>query len=265
MTLNYDQELLRVCCDNLCTAGAAILKHDLAPAMKTRIEVTSAHAAELARALALQGVSRANAEATIGRRFDDAELTAFRAAQTVRQLRKAAAKAAPKSSADRVAAWTARRNEVGEIPPVKHPRLKERCKYDLELFGWMYCRPLLRHRASPDIKAGLIHDAQECILNGGQTAELYARGGGKTTWIDEIAAIWALLYGHRRFVVTIGASLKAAKKNLKTIRRLLARSPEILADFPAIAIPIRHLGGVAQRAASQTYHGTAPRPTSRPG
>ena len=212
---------------------------------------------EQIRALALQGVSRRNAEATIGRGFTAEELQAYRAAATVRQLRKIAGKSAPKSGADRVAAWTARRNDVGEIPAPRHPRLKERCKYDLELFGWTYCRPLLRHRASPDIRAGLIHDAQECILNGGQSAELYARGGGKTTWICEIAAIWALLYGHRRFVVTIGASLKAAKKNLKTIRRHLARSREILADFPAIAIPIRHLGGVAQRAASQTYHGQA--------
>lgn len=212
---------------------------------------------EQIRALALQGVSRRNAEATVGHPFDADELQAYRAAATVRQLRKIADKSAPKSGADRVAAWTARRNEVGEIPPPRHPRLKARCKYDLELFGWMYCRPLLRHRASTDIRAGLIHDAQECILNGGQSAELYARGGGKTTWICEIAAIWALLYGHRRFVVTIGASLKAAKKNLKTIRHHLARSREILADFPAIAIPIRHLGGVAQRAASQTYHGEA--------
>ena len=209
--------------------------------------------------LAMQGIGRLNAEATIGRRMTAEELAEFRKAQTVKALRDRAAKDKKRaaSSADRVAKFVASRNEVGEIPAPKHPRLKARCKYDLELFGWMYCRPLLRHRASADIKAGLIHDAQECILNGGQTAELYARGGGKTTWIDEIAAIWALLYGHRRFVVTIGASLKAAKKNLKTIRRHLARSREILADFPAIAIPIRHLGGVAQRAASQTYHGAA--------
>lgn len=212
---------------------------------------------EQIRALALQGVPRRNAEATIGHPFDAAELKAYRAAATIRQLRKIAEKNAPKSGADRVAAWTARRNDIGEIQPPRHPRLKERCKYDLELFGWMYCRALLRHRASADIRSGLIHDAQECILNGGQSADLYARGGGKTTWICQIAAIWALLYGHRRFVVTIGASLKAAKKNLKTIRRHLARSPEILSDFPAIAIPIRHLGGVAQRAASQTYHGDA--------
>ena len=213
---------------------------------------------EQIRALAGQGIGRYGVEATIGRKMAPDELTAYYKAVTVRKLRIAQKKAqGPKTTAERVAAHVARHNDVGEIPPPRHPRFKERCRYDLELFGWMYCRALLRHRASADIKAGLIHDAQECILNGGQTAELYARGGGKTTWIDEIAAVWALLYGHRRFVVTIGASLKAAKKNLKTIRRHLARSREILADFPAVAIPIRRLGGVAQRAASQTYHDQA--------
>lgn len=214
---------------------------------------------EQIRALAAQGIGRANAEATIGRKFTPEELAAYRRAATVRQLKLAAKKQqGPVSAADRVAKHVSERNEVGEIPPVKHPRLKERCKYDLELFGWMYCRRLLKHRASADIRDGLVREAEKCILNGGQTATLYARGGGKTTWIDMIAPVWAMLYGHRRFPVVIGASIKAAKKNLKTVKKLLARSPEILADFPAIAIPIRHLGGVAQRAASQTYRG---RPT----
>ena len=104
------------------------------------------------------------------------------------------------TNAEKVAAFVARRNELGEIPPVENPERKEACRLDLEAFGWNYCRDLLRHRASPDIRDGLIRDAQECILNGGQTAELYARGGGKTTWIVYIASIWAILYGHRRFV-----------------------------------------------------------------
>ena len=209
------------------------------------------------RALAAQGVGRLNAEATIGRKFTDAELAEFRRAQTVRQLRiaKKKAEAVGKTSADYKAAFINRRNEVGEIPPPRHPRLRARCEYDLEAFGWYYCRPLLHHRASPDIREGLIRDVQECVLNGGLTAELFARGGGKTTWVDEIAPLWAMLYGHRRFPVVIGASLKAAKKNLKTIKRLILRSPELLADFPAICLPARKLGGVAQRASSQTYHG----------
>lgn len=174
-----------------------------------------------------------------------------------RQPARIAAKAPAMSGADRVAKHVSERNEVGEIPPPRHPRLKARCKYNLELFGWMYCRRLLKHRASPDIKAGLVEDAQRCVLNGGQAATLFPRGGGKTTWIDIIAPVWAMLYGHRRFPVVIGASIKAAKKNLKTIKKLLARSPEILADFPAVAIPVRAIGGVAQRCASQTYKGRA--------
>lgn len=212
---------------------------------------------EQLRALAMQGIGRLNAEATIGRRMTPEELAEFRKAQTVKALlaRAAKDKRRPSSSADRVAKFVAARNEVGDIPPPRHRRLRERCRYDLEAFGWYYCRALLEHRASPDIREGLIRDVQSCILNGGQTAELFARGGGKTTWVDEIAPIWAMLYGHRRFPVIIGASLKAAKKNLKTVKRILSRSPEILADFPAVAIPIRALGGVSQRAAAQTYHG----------
>lgn len=214
---------------------------------------------EQIRALAAQGIGRKAVEATIGRAMSADELDAWRKADTVRRLKIAAKKAkGPASGADRVAKHVSERNEVGEIPPPRHPRLKERCRYDLELFGWMYFRPFLKHRASADIRDTLIRDAQNCALSGGMTAELIARGGGKTTWIDIILPAWAVLYGHRSFPVTFGASMKAAKKNLKSVKRHFARSPEILADFPAIAIPIRQLGGIAQRCASQTYHG---RPT----
>ena len=210
-------------------------------------------------ALAMQGIGRLNAEATIGRRMTAEELAEFRKAQTVKALRDRAAKDKKRaaSSADRVAKFVASRNEVGEIPAPKHPRLKEKCKYDLAAFGWYYFRPLLDHAPSEDIRNGLIKDAQECVLQGGLTAEEFARGGGKTTWIDEITPAWAMLYGHRRFPVGMGASLKASKKCLKTIKRQLMYSPELLADFPAICIPIRALGGVSQRAAAQTYHGQA--------
>ena len=169
---------------------------------------------EQLRALAMQGIGRLNAEATIGRRMTAEELAEFRKAQTVKALRDRAAKDKKRaaSSADRVAKFVASRNEVGEIPAPKHPRLRERCRCDLEAFGWYYCRALLEHRASADIREGLIKDVQSCILNGGQTAELFARGGGKSTWVDEIAPLWAMLYGHRRFPVIIGASLKPRRR-----------------------------------------------------
>ena len=160
-----------------------------------------------------------------------------------------------KSVAERVREYNARKNEIGAIPPVRHPRLKERCRFDLEAFGWYYCRSLLDHRASDEIANGLIREAQNCIINGGLICDLYGRGGGKTTWVDEIAAIWAILYGHRRYPILIASSLKASKKILKTIKKVLSRSDAIAADFPAIAIPIRELNGISQRAAAQTFLG----------
>ena len=79
---------------------------------------------EQLRALATQGVGRANAEATIGRKFTPEELAAFRRAATVRQLRIAAKKQqGPMSGADRVAKFRSERNEIGEIPPHKSQRL----------------------------------------------------------------------------------------------------------------------------------------------
>ena len=93
-------------------------------------------------------------------------------------------KAAPKTTAERVREFNARKNEIGQIPSVRHPRLKERCRYDLEAFGWFYCRSLLKHRASPEIKETLIIEVQNCILNGGQSLKLYGRGAGKSTWIE---------------------------------------------------------------------------------
>ena len=146
-------------------------------------------------------------------------------------------------------------NEVGEIKPVRHPRVKARCATDLALFGWLYCRELLQHPPSQDMRDGLISDAQECILHGGQTVELYGRGGGKTTWVCIIAAIWAILYGYSRYVVCIGASMSAARKNLKTIKTLLSRSPALLVDFPGIMQCVQHIREISQRARNQTCGG----------
>ena len=45
----------------------------------------------------------------------------------------------------------------------------------------------------------------------------------------------------------ISATGKLAKKNLKSVRRLISRSRGIYQDFPAIAIPIQAIGDIAQR------------------
>ena len=158
------------------------------------------------------------------------------------------------SGADRKAKLIASRNELGSIPRCRHRRVRERCRYDLELFGWYYCRMLLNHRASAEIDRRLIKKMQQAILTGGQLAVEFTRSAGKTTWTI-IAFIWALVYGHRHFPVCIAASKPLAKSIKNSVLAVLTSSDEICADFPAVPIALRAIGGVVQRAATITYHG----------
>ncbi len=158
------------------------------------------------------------------------------------------------SSADRKARMIARRNEIGEIPRRRHPRLWAKCRNNLALFGWYYCRSLLDHRPSEELELRLIRKLEQVMRTGGQLVVEFTRGAGKTTWTI-IAFIWAIVYGHRRFPVCIAASKPLAKSIKNSVLSMLETSREIYADFPAVAVPLRTIGGVVQRAASITYHG----------
>lgn len=209
------------------------------------------------RALARLGIGRRNIEATIGHVFDETELIEFRKAVTRRELELLKKKQrGPKSTAERVHDYVARHKEIGDfdVRP-RHPRLKEYCRTHLDAFGWYYCRRVLKHKPSKAIREGLIHDVQNAIMNGGQFVKEYGRGGGKTTWVDYIGTTWAIVYGWRRYPVTISATGKLARKNLKTIKKLLSRSKAIRQDFPELAVALQALGDISQRASGQTYHG----------
>lgn len=212
---------------------------------------------EQIRELVEHGVGRYAIEATIGHKFDDDELAAFRRAQADVAVRRADKKArGPMSVAERVRKHVAAANDIAKIDTKpRHRRVKEACRYNLELFGWLYCRRILKHRASEHLRNGLIQEVQEAILHGGQSVKMYGRGAGKTTWTVYIAVVWAILYGHRRWPVIISANARLAKSNLRTIKRILTRSPEIRADFPEAVIPLIALGDITQRAASVTYCG----------
>lgn len=213
---------------------------------------------QIAALAAQSNISRRMVEATIGHKLDEEEYAVFLKAKTVAELRRAQKKArGPMSVAERVRKHVSAKNDIGEIPRVKHPRVRERCKYDLELFGRLYMPELLKHRAPKELKEELIIPVQNAILRGGKIgAEVY-RGGGKTTWVQHIAEVWAAVFGHRRFLVGISATGSLSKKNLKNLKRVLRNSRRLKDDFPEIIYPIIHLGGISQRAASQTYQGRA--------
>lgn len=69
------------------------------------------------------------------------------------------------------------------------------------------------------------------------------------------AAVWAILYGHRQFVVLVGATQTAAENLLKHIQFELSFNQRLIQDFPCACYPIVRLEGNSKRCIGQTYLG----------
>ena len=81
---------------------------------------------ESVRQLAAIGVSRREAEAYIGRKLTEEERIAYDAGRADAKLAKAGK--LPQSGAARKAKVVASHNDVGEIPAIRHRRVREACR-----------------------------------------------------------------------------------------------------------------------------------------
>lgn len=167
-----------------------------------------------------------------------------------------AGKASDRTAAKRKAAQRARESAF-EIGTVGDPELRGSCRFDLPLFGISYCANLIKHAPSETMVRTLILPIQNAILFGGMNQLQFPRGTGKTTWI-KIAMIWAVLYGHKRFIVTIAATRAMAESINDQILLTLEGSAQLARDFPAVVAPIVALAGNWRKASTQQYEG---RPT----
>src|SRR5574343_1389865 len=143
--------------------------------------------------------------------------------------------------------------EVGPLPRVLKPRRRARCRLSLRAFCETYLRARFPLAWSRD-HLKVLDRLQACVMDGGQFALAMPRGSGKTT-LCEAAAIWALLYCHRRFVVLVGATETAAEELLEGVRVELEANDLLYEDFPEVCHPIRALDGIANRCAGQTVGG----------
>jgi len=100
----------------------------------------------------------------------------------------------------------------------------------------------------------IIATIERCVLEGGLFALAMPRGSGKTT-LCERAALWALLYGHRRFVCLIGATEQAAAAMLDNLKTELQFNELLAEDFRNVCYPIRCLEGNARRCIGQLFDG----------
>jgi len=146
------------------------------------------------------------------------------------------------------------RREIGPLPPVKDPARKAACERDLALFettyfpGRFYLRP-----APSQLEATAI--LQGVALDGGCFALGMPRGYGKTTKC-EVAALWAILFGHRLYALIIAANQDPlAIDILGSIKAEVEQNDLLLEDFPEVCYPIRCLEGIHNRAKGQTLNG----------
>lgn len=149
--------------------------------------------------------------------------------------------------------------DIGELPEVVNPERKERCRTNFKLFCETYF-PHLFNRGWSDDHLKVIKKIEASVLEGGLFALAMPRGSGKST-LCEAAGEWSVLYGHREFVVLIGATESAAIEIMESVKTELESNEMIAEDFPEVTYPIQQLEGIANRCAGQLYHGERTRIT----
>lgn len=160
---------------------------------------------------------------------------------------------------ERQAAISLSGRDLGELPEVGDPERRERCRENFRAFCEAYFGETFNLGWSPD-HLKVIARIEQAVLRGGLFALAMPRGSGKSS-LTEAAAQWALLYGHREFVVLVGATESAAVEMLGSIKTELESNDTLAEDFPEVCAPIRALEGITSRCAGQLYHGERTRIT----
>jgi len=162
---------------------------------------------------------------------------------------------APKQSA--AALMRDRRSEardIGKCLSPLNPERHESCRLDLERFLTTYMPARYFAPFSEDHRH-VIHKIQTAILEGGLFAEAVFRGFGKTEILIG-AAMWAALYGHRRFIPLLAASRALAEDRLiSSIKAELETNKLMLEDFECVCKPARALEGLTHRCPGQLSDG----------
>ena len=160
---------------------------------------------------------------------------------------------------DRQAEQSLAGRDIGPLPEVVNPDRKAACERNFQLFCESYFPETYSLAWSPD-HLKVIEKNETAVLRGGLFALALPRGSGKTT-ITESAALWSMLYGHREFVVLIGATESAALELLDSLKTELEVNVRLAEDFPEVCYPVAQLEGIANRCAGQLYKGERTRIT----
>lgn len=138
-----------------------------------------------------------------------------------------------------------------EIGQCVNPARRSRAIASLWTFGNTYFAHHFYIECSP-MHRDLVDGIEYRMRNGGEKAEVWPRGSAKTTWF-EIATLWAVLSGLRKFMVLVCANESLSTISLDRIKSELETNDLLACDFPEACDPVIALEGINQRAKNAIY------------
>lgn len=149
--------------------------------------------------------------------------------------------------------------EIGPLPDCAFPEIVDSCRYDLLKFMLRFGND--EQLAAPDFpdpfcdaQLYAIRAVQETILYGGERVLCLPRSFGKTT-ICEWGIVWALAYGHQKFILIVASKLPMAQQILANVMKIITTYDLFNECFPALCYPIECLDHSPGRAPGQTLDG----------
>lgn len=143
--------------------------------------------------------------------------------------------------------------EIGPIPACVDPELRERMKNDLMLF-LKTCMPETFNLPWSKNHYVMASNIQSAFMNRGNYVIAAPRSEGKTCF-SEGAGMWAMLNGHTKFLIYVGASKEAAQDSFNSIKTELETNERLLDYYPEAIYPIQKLDGQNNKAAGQICNG----------
>ncbi|TXH11977.1 MAG: hypothetical protein E6R03_13790, partial [Hyphomicrobiaceae bacterium] len=144
--------------------------------------------------------------------------------------------------------------EIGPLPSVLDPERRERCRLNLMAFLSEYFPETTGLSPFSVDHERVIARMQSSALEGGRYFNLVYRGFAKTT-ITVNTSLWALLYGHRKSVLMVGATDPSAAEMFEAAQAELFENDLLLGDFPEACFCVRASDGKSLKARYQTLGG----------
>ena len=144
-------------------------------------------------------------------------------------------------------------NEVGELPKVQDPALKQMALDSLEVFLVEFFPDLFSDPFGEVQKSSMAHEQQLYERGSGRLNKLEPRGYGKSTR-SCLGVLWAILKGVQSFAVVCCDSTEKADDLLKLILSAVTENEKLLSCFPELKC-FHVLQGNPHKGQYQVYQG----------